>query len=89
MKKVLIIQRYTYGEVLLGLHKRLINEIVGDHHGQLGLGEKCVGRSYPDPKTWSFNMIIRFVSCGEDHSALVSGNSIICEQSLHNVQIRA
>jgi alpha-tubulin suppressor-like RCC1 family protein len=43
-----------------------------DYYGQLGVGsEKCVHRI---PKICSFNIVIRQVSCGEEHTAFVSLN---------------
>lgn len=47
----------------------------GDHYGQLGLGQKYIGKTYPDPKICSFNLVIRDVSCGEEHAAFVTCKS--------------
>jgi hypothetical protein len=40
-----------------------------DYYGQLGVGfEKT---QHPVPKVCSFNILIRQVSCGEDHTAFI------------------
>jgi len=44
----------------------------GDHYGQLGLGHKYTGKTYPEPKICSFNLVIREVSCGEEHAAFIT-----------------
>jgi X-linked retinitis pigmentosa GTPase regulator len=46
--------------------------LLGDHYGQLGLGQKYTGKTYPDPKICSFNLVIREVSCGEEHAAFIT-----------------
>lgn len=45
-----------------------------DHFGQLGLGGKLSGKTYTVPRFCSFNVIIRDVSCGEEHSAFISAS---------------
>lgn len=40
-----------------------------DYHGQLGVGFDKT--AHPIPKVCSFNIVIRQVSCGEDHTAFV------------------
>ncbi len=45
-----------------------------DRYGQLGLGG---GRSYAVPRFCTFNVVIRHVSCGEQHSAFISGDGTI------------
>ena len=43
---------------------------IDDYYGQLGVGsEKCVHRL---PKVCSFNIVIKQVSCGEEHTVFVS-----------------
>lgn len=43
--------------------------ILDDYYGQLGVGfEKT---QHPLPKVCSFNILIRQVSCGEDHTAFI------------------
>lgn len=46
----------------------------GDHFGQLGLGTKHAGKTYPSPRFCSFNVLIRSLSCGEEHSAFISSS---------------
>ena len=43
-----------------------------DHKGQLGLGGNYSSKSYPVPRFYSFNISIRAISCGEDHSGFIS-----------------
>ncbi|CAG9322189.1 unnamed protein product [Blepharisma stoltei] len=43
-----------------------------DHFGQLGLGGKLNGKTYTVPRFCSFNVTIKDISCGEEHSAFVS-----------------
>lgn len=48
-----------------------------DRYGQLGLGNKKGGRCYSIPKFCTFNVIIRRIACGEEHSAFItSGGSV-------------
>ena len=44
-----------------------------DRYGQLGLGNKQSGRCYCVPRFCSFNVSIRMVACGEQHSAFITG----------------
>ncbi|CAG9317861.1 unnamed protein product [Blepharisma stoltei] len=45
----------------------------GDHFGQLGLGEsKNTGKTYPFPRYCSYNVLIKEISCGEEHSAFIA-----------------
>ena len=48
------------------------NLSLDNHQGQLGIGSRSVGKTLMSPKAWSFNMIIRQISCGEEHAALVT-----------------
>ena len=48
-----------------------------NRHGQLGLGTKQVGRCYCIPRFCTFNVIIRRVACGEEHSAFITDNGSI------------
>ncbi|KAL4497276.1 hypothetical protein ABPG72_011211 [Tetrahymena utriculariae] len=43
-----------------------------DKYGQLGLGHKHQGKNYTIPKICCYNLIIRSVSCGEEHSAFIT-----------------
>ena len=49
----------------------------GDRYGQLGLGNEQIGKCYPIPRFCSFSVIIKVVSCGEEHSALITGQGEI------------
>ena len=48
-----------------------------DRYGQLGLGNQQGGRCYSTPRFCSFSIIIRAVSCGEEHSSLITGDGQI------------
>lgn len=43
-----------------------------DNCGQLGLGGQNRGKKYASPVFCSFNILIKELSCGEDHSAFIS-----------------
>ncbi|OMJ92190.1 hypothetical protein SteCoe_5062 [Stentor coeruleus] len=49
----------------------------GDHFGQLGLGGKTSGKTYASPRFCSFNITIKEISCGEEHSAFISSSGHI------------
>lgn len=49
----------------------------GDHFGQLGLGGKTSGKTYASPRFCSFNILIKDISCGEEHSAFISSSGHI------------
>lgn len=42
-----------------------------DHFGQLGLGG-AIGKSYSSPRLCTFNVLIKEISCGEEHAAFIS-----------------
>ena len=46
----------------------------GDHFGQLGLGSKHTGKTYSSPRFCSFNILIREIACGEEHSAFIASS---------------
>ena len=46
----------------------------GDHFGQLGLATKQTGKTYCVPRFCSFNVLIRQIACGEEHSAFIAQN---------------
>jgi X-linked retinitis pigmentosa GTPase regulator len=48
-----------------------------DRYGQLGLANKKGGRCYSIPKFCTFNVIIRRIACGEEHSAFITNNGSI------------
>ena len=41
--------------------------------GQLGIPIEDNERTYTSPKLCSFNIIIQSISCGDDHTALITG----------------
>jgi alpha-tubulin suppressor-like RCC1 family protein len=43
-----------------------------DTKGQLGLGAKNSGKCYTSPRFCSYNIMIKDISCGEDHSGFIS-----------------
>lgn len=43
-----------------------------DNKGQLGLGNKANGKSICTPRFCSYNIMIKDVACGEDHSGFIS-----------------
>lgn len=49
----------------------------GDHFGQLGLATKQTGKTYCVPRFCSFNVLIRQVACGEEHSAFIAQNGSV------------
>lgn len=48
-----------------------------DHFGQLGLGKKERGKCYNLPRCCCFNVRIKQVSCGEEHSAFIAVNGYV------------
>eukprot|EP01022_Parablepharisma_sp_SALTPOND_P019135 TRINITY_DN3227_c0_g1_i1.p1 TRINITY_DN3227_c0_g1~~TRINITY_DN3227_c0_g1_i1.p1 ORF type:complete len:969 (-),score=97.88 TRINITY_DN3227_c0_g1_i1:135-2957(-) len=48
-----------------------------DRFGQLGIGNKQGGRCYCIPRFCSFNIAIKSVSCGDEHSAFITGKGQI------------
>ncbi|OMJ90599.1 hypothetical protein SteCoe_6997 [Stentor coeruleus] len=48
-----------------------------DANGQLGLGSKACGKVLKSPRLCSFNILIREISCGEEHSALISHSGYV------------
>lgn len=47
-----------------------------DQAGQLGLGG-TIGKSFPSPRLCSFNVLIKELSCGEEHTAFISNQGHI------------
>jgi len=43
-----------------------------DSYGQLGISTQGVGKNYTKPKFCSFNIVIRQISCGEEHTAMIT-----------------
>ena len=55
-----------------------------DTFGQLGLGGKTYGKIYKLPKLCSFNILIKEISCGEEHSALISQSGYVYTMGSNN-----
>lgn len=49
----------------------------GDSCGQLGLGGKQGNKTYCNPRFCSFNIIIRSLGCGEEHTAFIAENGYV------------
>ena len=45
--------------------------------GQLGISMQGVGKSYPRPKFCSFNIIIKEISCGNEHTAIITSTHLL------------
>lgn len=48
-----------------------------DRYGQLGLGNKHKGRCYCVPRFCTFNVVIRKVACGDEHSAFITDSGSV------------
>jgi len=55
----------------------------GNHYGQLGLEERSIGKSHSTPRVLTLNFIIKEISCGEDHAALVTSKKHYGEKVIH------
>ncbi|OMJ77676.1 hypothetical protein SteCoe_22667 [Stentor coeruleus] len=55
-----------------------------DANGQLGLGSKTCGKVLKSPRLCSFNILIREISCGEEHSALISHSGYVYTMGSNN-----
>ena len=44
----------------------------GDHSGQMGLAQEEYGKQYCKPHSFSFNVVITAISCGEKHTAFIT-----------------
>jgi X-linked retinitis pigmentosa GTPase regulator len=55
-----------------------------DTFGQLGLGGKTYGKVYKVPRLCSFNVLIKKISCGEEHSALISQSGYVYTMGSNN-----
>lgn len=49
---------------------------VGNTFGQLGIAPEDKEGSYTTPRLCSFNIIIKSISCGDDHTILIT--RIVC-----------
>ncbi len=50
---------------------------VDDTFGQLGISSEGIGKSYSRPKFCSFNIMIKEVACGEEHTALITSEGFL------------
>ena len=71
-------QNFMFGEVSRRLYSLVevvdINcfLIIDDYYGQLGVGnQRCI---HSLPKVCSFNILVKQVSCGDEHTVFVSGD---------------
>ena len=48
-----------------------------DTFGQLGISAQDTGKNYPKPKVCSFNIVIKEISCGEEHTAMITSIVVI------------
>jgi alpha-tubulin suppressor-like RCC1 family protein len=48
-----------------------------DTSGQFGIGERSIGKFYMSPKCCSFSVVIRKISCGEEHSGFIAANGYV------------
>lgn len=55
-----------------------------DHFGQLGLGSKYPGSSFSYPRYCTFNVLIKQVACGEEHSAFISNRGYVYTMGSNN-----
>jgi hypothetical protein len=53
-----------------------------DRFGQLGLGNKQGGRCYCIPRFCSFNVAIKQIACGEEHSGFITSKILNISLSL-------
>lgn len=44
--------------------------------GQLGISTQGVGKNYPKPKYCSFNIVLRQISCGDEHTAMITSTLV-------------
>ncbi|OMJ90615.1 hypothetical protein SteCoe_7014 [Stentor coeruleus] len=48
-----------------------------DSTGQLGIGDRSIGKVYPSPKCCSFSVQIKKISCGEEHAGFIAANGYL------------
>ena len=48
-----------------------------DTTGQFGVGDRSIGKTYTMPKCCSFSVLIKKISCGEEHSAFIASNGYV------------
>lgn len=48
-----------------------------DSTGQLGIGDRSIGKVYPNPKCCSFSVQIKKISCGEEHAGFIAANGYL------------
>ena len=49
----------------------------GDHFGQLGLAGRQIGKTYSVPKICGFSVLIKEISCGEEHTGFIADNGYV------------
>ena len=48
-----------------------------DSCGQFGVGDRSIGKNYPNPKCCSFCIPIKKISCGDEHSGFIAANGYV------------
>ncbi|OMJ70768.1 hypothetical protein SteCoe_31189 [Stentor coeruleus] len=48
-----------------------------DSTGQLGIGDRSIGKVYSNPKCCSFSVQIKKISCGEEHAGFIAANGYL------------
>jgi X-linked retinitis pigmentosa GTPase regulator len=48
-----------------------------DTCGQFGVGDRSIGKSYTSPKCCSFCILIKQISCGDEHSGFIAANGYV------------
>ena len=60
---------YVWGSIICYSY---FSPSIDDSFGQLGISSEGGGKNYCKPKFCSFNIIIKELSCGEEHTALIT-----------------
>jgi len=56
------------------MNERMYTEVYSwgfDGYGQLGISSQT-GKTYTQPKLCSFNIVIKEISCGNEHAAIIT-----------------
>lgn len=48
-----------------------------DKMGQFGVGDRSVGKTYPGPRCCSFSILIKKISCGDEHTGFIAYNGYL------------
>ncbi len=80
-------QGHDYTEVYAWGSKSDLTTLADDTFGQLGISSQGTGKNYGRPKFCSFNIIIKDLSCGDDHTALVTSKELNAYRNRRRVRI--